>query len=527
MSRLKPTFNEKAIDEIFRDLDQSHLPGVAVGISIAGKPVYRKGFGLASMELPVTLSPHTRMRIYSTTKHFTCLAYLLFCEEGKAGIDDPIGKYLPELHPVTHRVTMRQLMSNTGGLRDACEIRWFFSGIENAVPAGDLLALYRDIKDINFAPGEEYRYNNGGFHILSRVVEKIADQSLEEVFRRRIFEPVGMNDSLLRRVDTDFVENSATMHMVTAAGGFQKKYLPGELLGEGGIVSTVDDMLRWLKHMANPTVGEPETWKLMGASQRLNNGAETGYGLGLFRCPYRGIDTISHGGGGLGSNSQMICVPEAGLNVVAMANRHDVSAAELVGKVLDACFGITPEEPHAAPVHVSGLFRSATTGSVVQLYVKDGAQMALIDGGECPMVSAGENVLRAKLWPSWNFELRWQGNAARPDGIRYEFFGRSDELRPVSDMEAPPVESVSGDYAADTIDVRFSVNVERNGGHIKTAGRFGSNTFGLEAVGARLWRFKATDATGWGGILSVSADRTAASIGTWGLRQVPFRCLSR
>ena len=68
------------------------LAGTAVGISINGKPVYRKGFGLANMELPITLSPSMRMRIHSTTKHFACLAYLLLCKDGKAGIDDELGK---------------------------------------------------------------------------------------------------------------------------------------------------------------------------------------------------------------------------------------------------------------------------------------------------------------------------------------------------------------------------------------------------------------------------------------------------
>src|SRR5882724_6726848 len=88
-------FDEKALDAIFADLNQARLPGAAVGIALNGTPVYRTGFGLANMELPVVRSPTIRMRIGSTSKHFTCLAYLLFCEEGKAGIDDPLAKYLP------------------------------------------------------------------------------------------------------------------------------------------------------------------------------------------------------------------------------------------------------------------------------------------------------------------------------------------------------------------------------------------------------------------------------------------------
>src|ERR1700758_395772 len=140
--KLRVEFDEAQIDAIFAAVNQCHLPGVAVGIAIRGRPVYRKGFGLASMELPVVLSPSTRMRIYSTTKHFTCLAYMLLCEEGKADIDDPIGKYVPELHSIARGVTAGQLMGNTSGLRDVYDIGYQFSGTGKRVTSAQLLALY-------------------------------------------------------------------------------------------------------------------------------------------------------------------------------------------------------------------------------------------------------------------------------------------------------------------------------------------------------------------------------------------------
>src|SRR5687767_3459439 len=102
--------DEGEIDAIFKSIDQCHLPGAAVGIAVGGRPVYRKGFGLASVDAPLVLTPSTRLRIGSVTKQFTCLAYLLLCEEGRARIDDPVGKFLPEVHPASREATMRQLM---------------------------------------------------------------------------------------------------------------------------------------------------------------------------------------------------------------------------------------------------------------------------------------------------------------------------------------------------------------------------------------------------------------------------------
>ena len=523
-SKLHVRFDEKAIDKIFKDLDTSHMPGAAVGIAIGGRPVYRKGFGLASMELPVTLKPDTRMRIYSMTKHFTCLAYLLLCEEGSADIDDQVGKYLPELHPVTHRVTMRQLMSNTSGLRDACDIRWFFSGLEGTVPARDLLAVYRDIPDVNFGPGEAWCYNNGGFHILSAVIEKVAGQPLEDVFRRSIFEPAGMHDSLLRRVDTDFIQNSATMHMIVSGGGFQKKYLPGELLGEGGIVSTVDDILRWLRHMAKPVVGDGNTWTLMSTSQKLRDGAETGYGLGLFRRDYRGTDTISHSGGGLGNNSQMIRVPAADLDVVVIVNRHDVSAADLAASVLDACLGLQVAVPRGEVVGVSGVYRSPSSGRVMQFYVKDDKQLALVDGmEEWPLVLREDQTLRRGPASFSSVMLKINGELSQPDSIREEYFGHVDELLRVRmDLHTDAV-GISGNFRANAIGAQMAVIADSTGTRAVMVGHFGSRTYRLEKLCGYLWRLSSADATDWGGILAIDPNGGGATFRTSRTWSISFR----
>ena len=394
--------DEKKIDRIFAGLDSCRLPGAAVGIAIDGRPVYREGFGLANMELPVVLSPTTRMRIGSASKHFTSLAYLLLCEEGRAGIDDPIGKYLPELHPVAHPVTARQLMSHTSGLRDVHDICWQFGGLGRPVSSAELLSLYRDIGDANGPPGTEWNYNNGGYLMLSAAIEQITGQSLEDVLRERLFEPVGLHNTLLRRFDTDFVPNSATLHMTDAAGRFGKSYLGTALAGEGGIVSTVDDMLRWLAHMDTPAVGSPATWEAIKTSQRLHDRASTGYGLGLVVGNYRGVETLSHGGGVLGGNSQMLKVPAVGLDVVVLINRHDLEATSLTNEILDDClvglaaaenpanraFGEFDNVDERIPVQpidrpdfgaIAGRYRSIATGTEVTIgESEEGARMAAV-----------------------------------------------------------------------------------------------------------------------------------------------------
>lgn len=502
---LEVTFEEKKIDAIFAALDQCQLPGAAVGIAIGGKPVYRKGFGLATMELGVALSPTIRMRIGSATKHFACLAYLLLCEEGKCELDDPLEMYLPELDPETHEVTIRQAMGHVSGLPDVCDIAMQMSGTGRHISTAEVLTLYRDIYDPVAEPGTVWRYNNGAYAMLSVALERIADRPLEEILRERILEPVGMYDTLLRRWDTDFVPNSATLHMSNLTGGFEKSYIGFALAGEGGMVSTIDDMLRWLAHMDAPVVGSVSTWRSMKSAQRLINGTSTGYGLGLMTDRYRGVETIYHSGGVMGGNSQMLKVPAAGVDVVLMLNRHDVLGVKLVNQILDSCLpGLAPIKEISGRPLVKGVFRSPRTSRVIQLFAKEEQQIASIDGSDLPMESDEEGVLRPSPWASlYKVELTPTGGLETPNGLRLSDFGNVDELVVVPPPSRTDPEAVLGKYISKWTGTEASILRDEGGAaQLMTVGRFGSATFRLECLGEGIWRAKSMGALPLGGILT-------------------------
>ena len=390
MRQLAVDLDESRIDTVFREIESCHLPGVAAGIAVGGAPLYRKAFGLANVELPLALSPTMRLRIGSATKTFTALAYLLLCERGHAHVDDPVGRYLPELHRVAHAVTARQLLGHVSGLRDVHDVIYQFSGFGRGVSSEEILSLYRDIDDRNERPGVAWNYNNGGYLILSAVLERILGQPLETILRDLIFAPLGMRDTLLHRCDSDFVSNSATLHHRWPHGRFSRTTLGTALAGEGGIVSTVDDMLRWLTNMAAPVVGSSETWAQIKTPQRLSNGDSTGYGLGLYVGCYRGVEMLSHPGSVLGGSAQVLKIPAAQLDVVILTNRGDVSASELADRVLDRCLTGVDEArtPDVDAAHEArgprtfqsedrapcpGTYRSVTTRTEARILDDEGA----------------------------------------------------------------------------------------------------------------------------------------------------------
>jgi D-aminopeptidase len=517
-------FDEKKIDAIFADLDQCRLPGAAVGIAIHGKPAYRKGFGLANMELPIVLTPTIRMRIGSTTKQFTCLSFMLLCEAGRAGLDDPIGKYLPELHPVARRVTMRQLMGHVSGLRDVFDIRLQFSGLGGRpVSSGELLRLYGDIDDVSAAPGTTWIYNNGGYLLLSAVIERISGRSLEELLRTQIFGPIGMADSLLRRWDTDFVDNSASPHMAKARGGFERSYWGVDYAGAGAIVSTVDDMLRWLSHMDAPVVGSPSTWAVMKAPQRLANGTSTGYGLGLITDRYRGVETLSHAGSWLGANAQMLKVRAAGLDVVIMVNRHDVWGMLLAQRILDSCLpGLDPIRKPVRSQGVAGVFRSPATDRVIQLSTKEGQPIVSIDGHDMPCVHGDDGVLRPiPIWSYLQWEVTLVGDPEKPTSLRLSDFGNIDDMV----MENPPGEAgvVVGRYRSDTTSTEATICETEDGPRLSTIGRFGSAVYDLECLADDIFRARQQSELPWGGMLTFDRGGKGFRFASVVTRDLTFR----
>lgn len=516
-------FDAEAIDALFEHIDQSHLPGAAIGIAINGEPVYRKGFGLANLELPVVLSPTIRMRIASMSKHFTCLAYLLLCEEGRADIDDPIGKHLPELHGIARGVTAQQLMGHTSGLRDVVDIGWQFGGRGQPVSSVDLLDLYKRIDDANAPPGNTWIYNNGGYLLLSAAIERIAEQSLEEVMRQRIFGPAGMYDTMLRRWDTDFVPNSAALHMTDSKGRYVRSYLGMELTGDAGVVSTVDDMLRWLAHMDEPRVGNSATWKAMKAPQSLANGTSTAYGMGLVTDTYRGVNILYHDGGVMGGNSRMLKVPAAGLDVVVMVNRQDVNAAQLVALVLDACLpDLRPVKLAADRIMSTGTFQSLTTDRVVQLFVRDGQQIASIDGFDVPLTPDADGVLQ----PTAHYRMLKLTldipSAAEPESIRLTDFGHRDELQRIKPITRTDSQAIKGTYRCDTIRTQATIEGTTDNARLVMTSAFGSEVFGLEQLASRVWRARPQNWWPPGGILLFDEDG-ASSFRFFGARTRALR----
>lgn len=521
-----PSVDEAAIDAIFAAYDTSQAPGVAVGIAVAGKPVYRKAFGLASLELNQTLSPAIRMRIGSTTKHFAALAYMLLVEEGLASLDDPVRKHIAELSSaVADGVTMRQLMGHTSGLRCSLDLAMQLNGVGHFMSHPDMLDLFARQDAVNFPPETSWSYNNGGYVALTVAIERLAGQPLEDVLRERIFEPIGMTDTLLRRVDTDFVPNSATLHMLGAGGAFTKEYMAMAVAGEGGMVSTVDDMLRWLAHMDRPLVGTPETWTAMTMPHTLKSGYSTGYALGLSVGAYRGKATVMHGGAVMGGGCQMIKVRDSGLDIIIITNRAGVDTMSLADRVIDACVpDLGPPEEDLPGTNISGLYYAEETGETLQLVEHEDRQLISISGASLPARRDAKGRLHS-AFRIFDALIEAPPGDPAPAELTYTQWGNARVLKRLEPGPQPDMSGKTGVYASASTGTSAVVDI---GDDAKATlifkGRWNTVRYALEYVGGPLWRAVSIDTPyfGLGGFIEFDEDGAGFAFSAGRTRRLRF-----
>ena len=475
------------LDTLFAPYDRTDAPGFAIGVALHGRPIFRRGFGMASIELPVALSPTIRMRIGSTTKHFCALAVMLLAEDGRLSIDDSPRRVLPELPDWAEAMTLRQLMAHTSGMRDSLDLLLHSAGPGRQTAPDLLFRMLTKIDSVNFPPGASWSYNNGGYVLLTEIVERVSGQSFADFLHERILAPVGMHDTMLRPLDTDLVANSATLHVAVPGGGWMRGVFGTPIGGMGGLVSTVDDMLRWLRHMGAPVVGTPKTWAAMRTPLTTH-----GYGLGLFMAEHRGLRAIHHAGGVVGGASQMLKLPDHGLDLIIMTNGRPTSDLyNLVDAVIDACIpGLPPVAEGEAGPAASGSFHSAVTGRVLTLMEHEGRQAVAVGGMTLPARLETDGSFSVALLPT---DLRITPVRDRGEAVALVVreFGTEDRLDRVASLN-PAASAPAGQYACAPAGLRASVESAAGEGLLTMDCAAGALDFVLTPLGPDLWQAHST-----------------------------------
>jgi CubicO group peptidase (beta-lactamase class C family) len=335
-----PSDTKTRVDEVFKEYDRSDSPGCSLGVYRGGRIEYARGYGMANLELGVANSPQTVMDIGSTGKQFTAFSIQLLAAEGKLGLDDDVRKWIPEIPDYGKTVTIRNLLHHTGGLRDYI-VLFDLQGVvaEDLSTREDTLHVLARQKAPNFAPGAEHLYSNTGYFLLGEIVRRASGKSLRDFAHERIFTPLGMRHTQYNDLHTRLIPGRATGYSKAETGGFGIDMSDWEQVGDGGVLTSVEDLQRWDENFYTGAVGGRAVIDAMLVPGVLSSGKKLQYASALYVADYRGLQSVAHGGSWAGYRAQLLRFPKEHLSVACICNLGESNPSRLAQKVAEVYLG--------------------------------------------------------------------------------------------------------------------------------------------------------------------------------------------
>ena len=315
------------VDSLFTAYSGTTVPGASVVVISDGRVAVRRAYGMADLERRVAATPETDYRLASVSKQFTAMAVMLLVKDGKVRYDQAVREFLPELPAAARAATVRQLLNHTSGLWDYEDL---ISDSRTAQLDGrDVLALLASKDSLFFPAGTRYRYSNSGYVLLGTIVERVSGMAFPDFLQARIFQPLGMSASVAHVEGSDTVPRRA--YGYSPRGG---TFVPTDqsftsaTLGDGGIYTNVDDMVRWDRALYGDTA-------LVDAAPQLSGGADTEYAFGWFVDHYRGEKRWRHTGETSGFRNAIQRFPHRRLTIIVLTNRSSGEPSAIAERIAD------------------------------------------------------------------------------------------------------------------------------------------------------------------------------------------------
>ena len=310
---------ETRLDSIASAAFPAGQPGAAVIVVHGGSILLRKGYGLASVELGVPITPEMVFEVGSISKQFTASAILLLAQEGRLALTDDVRKYVQDITPSAQPITIEHLLTHTSGLANFTELDEWRPLQRLDVAPRELIAMISRAPRSG-APGDRFAYSNSGYFLLAEIIERVSGQSYAEFLEQRVFRPLGMSRSSVddkRRI----VAGRALGYERRGGAVVNAGYLSlTHARGTGSIASTIDDLARWDAALYETRILTPPSKTAAWRPFRLTNGSTTTYGYGWFLAELDGRAMQLHGGVISGYSAAALRIPDERVFVAILSN---------------------------------------------------------------------------------------------------------------------------------------------------------------------------------------------------------------
>lgn len=341
------------IDSLFKNFNKADSPGYAIGISKNGETLYKNGYGSANLDYNIPITTESVFSIASVSKQFTAACIALLILDEKISLETPAAQFIPELSKYEDTIRVKHLIYNTSGITDYHRLKrkdeksWITF---NYFDVDECIKTSMSQDTLLFKPGNRWDYCNVNFMLLTKIVEKVSGKRFSEYAKTKLFEPLGMHNTLINDDITSIINNRVTPYNIRTEDNVEGYILNGiDIKADGnyiqhprnsphyggsGVMTTIDDLLKWSKNMVTRKFGGDAFYKLMHQTPQFNHDRNN-QAFGLYHGDFNGKKIVAWDGGDWGISSQLLRFPDEGIAIVVLSNLGSGESFRKVNAIAD------------------------------------------------------------------------------------------------------------------------------------------------------------------------------------------------
>lgn len=327
---------QKRIDSLLNNYDANE-PGISIGVLKNDKLVIEKQFGIANMEHQIPITSETSFHMASVSKQFTAFAILQLDDKGKLSLDDDIRKYIPEMNNFENKITIRNLLNHTSGLKDQWNLlRLSGWRLNDFIDNNQVLNILYDQTSLNFQPNEKFMYSNSGYTLLAEIVSRVSNMSFSDYTQKYIFKPLEMFNTQFVDKEGQIIKNKSYSYYKEDSA-FIEDVFNNTSIGATNLSTTIKDLSKWVINFNTKTVGNNDIFEKMNTQEKLNNSNSYGYANGQFINEYKGLTRIEHSGQDASYQAYIGRFPDLQISLFFTNNNSGIDGGKLVRQLTDIC----------------------------------------------------------------------------------------------------------------------------------------------------------------------------------------------
>jgi CubicO group peptidase (beta-lactamase class C family) len=321
-----------AVDELIRaEMEKHHIPGLSLLVSREGQPIRTQGYGFANVELQVPVKPESIFQSGSVGKQFTATAVMMLVEEGKIGLEDPLTKFFPAAPATWKKVTVRELLSHTGGFTD-------YQSFDMRKDYRDQLLKIVERIPLAYPPGTKWSYSNLGYLTLGVLIHRVTGEFYGDFLQQHIFRPLGMTTTRIIS-EEDIVANRSAGYRLVKGELKNQEWVSPKLntTADGSLYFSALDLAKWDAALYTEKLLKRSSLDQMWTVVKLKDGKPNSgdYGFGWSIENKKGHKVIGHGGSWQGFKTHISRYVDDKLTVVVLINQGNADPEPITDRVAD------------------------------------------------------------------------------------------------------------------------------------------------------------------------------------------------